>query len=46
MLELDYLRDLAMVGAVFGVVAFNWAGWAQEKPLTHWGWRGIIFRNA
>lgn len=38
MLELTYPRDLAMVGAIFGVAGFAWAGWAQERPPGDWGW--------
>lgn len=42
MLELQYPRDLAMVGAIFGVACFVWAGWAQENPPAHWLWRFVL----
>lgn len=42
MLELEYPRDLVMVGAIFGVACFVWAGWAQEGPPTHWAWRVVL----
>lgn len=42
MLELDYPRDLAMVGAIFGLAGFMWTGWAQENPPAHWGWRVVL----
>ncbi|QDZ15336.1 hypothetical protein [Humibacter ginsenosidimutans] len=32
MLSLRFPRDLVMIGAIFGVAAFAWAGWAQEGP--------------
>lgn len=32
MMNLDYPRDLIMIGAIFGIAAFVWAGWAQERP--------------
>jgi len=31
-LALSYPRDLVMIGAIFGVAAMVWAGWAQEGP--------------
>lgn len=37
MMNLDYPRDLIMIGAIFGVAAFVWSGWAQERPpRTAW----------
>jgi hypothetical protein len=42
MLDVAYPRDLVMIGVVFGVAAFVWAGWAQEKPPAHWGWRVVL----
>lgn len=42
MLELEYPRDLAMVGAIFGVAGFVWAGWAQEKPPRRRVWRVVL----
>nr|WP_201470383.1 hypothetical protein [Microbacterium hydrocarbonoxydans] len=38
----DFPRDLLMTGAIFGVAAFVWAGWAQERPPKGWGWRVIL----
>lgn len=35
----DFPRDLLMTGAIFGIAAFVWAGWAQERPPKHWIWR-------
>lgn len=42
MLETHYPRDLAMVGAIFGLAAFMWSGWAQENPPTQWWWRAVL----
>lgn len=42
MLDLGYARDLVMVGAIFGVAGFVWAGWAQENPPKLWGWRVVL----
>jgi hypothetical protein len=41
MLDFDYARDLAFTGIVFGLAAFIWAGWAQERPP-----KGVIWRVA
>lgn len=41
-LELRYPRDLVMIGAVFGVAAFAWAGWAQEGPPDGVVWRIVL----
>ena len=38
-LNLEYPRDLVMIGLIFGAVAFIWAGWAHERPP-----RGVIWR--
>jgi hypothetical protein len=38
-LDLGFPRDLVMIGAIFGVAAFVWAGWAQEQPPGGVGWR-------
>jgi hypothetical protein len=32
MIDLSFPRDLVMIGAVFGLAAFIWSGWAQEAP--------------
>ncbi|GAA3200997.1 hypothetical protein [Microbacterium terregens] len=42
MLRLEHPRDLIMIGAIFGVAAFVWAGWAQEAPPDHWIWRVVL----
>ncbi|GAA1998384.1 hypothetical protein [Microbacterium ulmi] len=42
MLNLGFPRDLVMTGAIFGLAAFVWAGWAQEKPPMHWAWRVVL----
>ncbi|MEQ6896328.1 hypothetical protein [Microbacterium sp. KR10-403] len=42
MLELDYPRDLVMIGAVFGLATIMWAGWAQEQPPAHVAWRVVL----
>ncbi len=39
MLEVGYPRDLAMIGAIFGMATFVWSGWAQERPPKHGAWR-------
>lgn len=38
----DFPRDLLMTGVIFGIAAFVWAGWAQERPPKHWIWRVIL----
>lgn len=42
MLNPDYPRDLVMTGAIFGVAAFIWAGWAQEQPPSRRVWRVVL----
>ena len=42
MIVTEFSRDLLMTGAIFGVAAFSWAGWAQERPPQHWIWRVIL----
>ena len=32
MIDPSFPRDLVMIGAVFGLAAFIWSGWAQEAP--------------
>ncbi|GAA3918812.1 hypothetical protein [Microbacterium invictum] len=41
MIDHDFPRDLVMTAAIFGVAAFIWSGWAQEKP-PHWVWRVVL----
>jgi hypothetical protein len=41
-LDTDFPRDLVMTGAIFGVAAFVWAGWAQENPPSQWIWRVVL----
>ncbi|MCI1018651.1 hypothetical protein HWD99_08460 [Microbacterium sp. C5A9] len=38
----DFPRDLLMTGAIFGIAAFVWAGWAQERPPKPGIWRVIL----
>jgi hypothetical protein len=42
MLKVEHPRDLVMIGAIFGVAAFIWAGWAQEAPPEPWVWRVVL----
>lgn len=42
MLELGYPRDLAMIGAIFGIACFACAGWAQAGPPEQWWWRLVL----
>jgi len=42
MLELDYPRDLVMIGAIFGLATLMWAGWAQEQPPAGVAWRIVL----
>lgn len=42
MIITEFPRDLLMTGAIFGVAAFAWVGWAQERPPQHWIWRVIL----
>lgn len=42
MITTEFPRDLLMTGAIFGVAAFIWAGWAQERPPRHWVWRVLL----
>ncbi|WP_157432160.1 hypothetical protein [Agromyces italicus] len=42
MITPEFPRDLLMTGAIFGVAAFIWAGWAQERPPRHWIWRVLL----
>ncbi|MEZ3161959.1 hypothetical protein AB1K54_15700 [Microbacterium sp. BWT-B31] len=38
----DFPRDLVFIGALFGVAAFVWAGWAQESPPRSVWWRILL----
>ncbi|MFV0435251.1 MAG: DUF6609 family protein [Leucobacter sp.] len=42
MLDFTYARDLAFTGAIFGLVAFVWAGWAHERPPKGAIWRILL----
>ncbi|MCC9205507.1 DUF7010 family protein [Arthrobacter sp. zg-Y769] len=42
MIITEFPRDLLMTGAIFGVAAFAWAGWAQERPPQHLSWRILL----
>jgi hypothetical protein len=37
----EFPRDVASMAAVFGLAAFIWAGWAQERP-PHPVWRVVL----
>ncbi|MGC2942602.1 MULTISPECIES: hypothetical protein [unclassified Brevibacterium] len=39
MIDLAHPRDLVMIGAIFGLAAFIWSGWAQEAPP-----KALVFR--
>lgn len=39
MIDGAFPRDVVMMAAIFGVAAFVWSGWAQERPP-----RGVIWR--
>lgn len=48
-MDLEYLRDAAMYGTVFGFFAMVWFGWAQENPpkkLTPYLIAGSIISGA
>lgn len=38
----QYPRDLVMIGAIFGLATFIWAGWAQESPPDAVVWRVVL----
>ncbi|QEO13801.1 hypothetical protein FLP10_04705 [Agromyces intestinalis] len=42
MINPEFPRDLLMTGAIFGLAAFIWSGWAQERPPKHWIWRVVL----
>ncbi|MGW8482464.1 hypothetical protein ACWGJP_04955 [Microbacterium sp. NPDC055903] len=42
MIITDFPRDLLMTGVIFGIAAFVWSGWAQERPPKHWIWRVVL----
>ena len=42
MIITEFPRDLLMTGAIFGVAAFMWAGWAQERPPQGVAWRVVL----
>jgi hypothetical protein len=42
MLNLEFARDLLFTGALFGFVAFIWAGWAHERPPKGVVWRVVL----
>jgi hypothetical protein len=41
MLNTEHVRDLVVLGIVFGAAALVWAGWAQEKPPST-PWRFVL----
>ncbi|MFC5434716.1 hypothetical protein ACFPJ2_13630 [Microbacterium suwonense] len=42
MIDADFPLDLFMIGVIFGVAAFVWAGWAQERPPKGVVWRIVL----
>ncbi|MBK5217206.1 MAG: hypothetical protein JJE02_06440 [Propionibacteriales bacterium] len=36
MFEAEFVRDAAVMAAVFGMAGFIWFGWGQEDPPPHW----------
>lgn len=42
MLDVEYARDLIFIGVLFGVAAFVWAGWGQERPPAGVRWRVLL----
>lgn len=42
MMNVDFSRDLVVTGVIFGVAAFVWAGWAQERPPGAIAWRFVL----
>lgn len=42
MLDAEYARDLIFTGVLFGVAAFVWAGWGQERPPQGIVWRVLL----
>ena len=42
MIDDAYPRDLVMTAAIFGVAAFVWSGWAQERPPRGVLWRVVL----
>lgn len=42
MIDLAFPRDLLFTGALFGFVAFIWAGWAHERPPKGVIWRVVL----
>lgn len=42
MIDVAHPRDLVMIGAIFGLAAFIWSGWAQEAPPRALVWRLVL----
>jgi hypothetical protein len=42
MFDLAFPRDLLFTGALFGLAAFVWAGWAHERPPKGVIWRVVL----
>ncbi|NQX35135.1 hypothetical protein [Herbiconiux sp. VKM Ac-2851] len=42
MIDVTFPRDLLFTGALFGLVAFVWAGWAHERPPQGVRWRVVL----
>ena len=42
MIDAAHPRDLVMTAVIFGIAAFVWSGWAQERPPGGWAWRVVL----
>ncbi|MFT3834569.1 MAG: hypothetical protein QM711_14825 [Micropruina sp.] len=42
MISTEFPRDLFITAAIFGIAAFAWAGWGQERPLKGLLWRLLL----
>ncbi|MFE6996198.1 hypothetical protein ACFVAE_09595 [Microbacterium sp. NPDC057659] len=42
MIATEFPRDLLMTGVIFGMAAFIWSGWAQERPPKQVIWRVLL----
>ncbi len=42
MISTEFPRDLFVTAAIFGIAAFVWAGWGQERPPKGWGPRVLL----
>lgn len=42
MIATEFPRDLFVTAAIFGIAAFAWAGWGQERPPKGWPSRLLL----